>query len=232
MNENQDIFEPVEPSEESTDNPVAVPDPAPVVPESGSDPGDPAVPDEPSDPSGSDGDSVVDTPVDGVSGGSSSDVGSNAEVIDKLDEIQSVLLQSDALAVPADYPASAPLAGGYYFDCDAGLLYVPKEVQHGSFTLNASGDLVNITESTVRGLLERSGSSYEAQFTSFGTLQYRVRTGSYWEWQDISSGTISSTNVEILDDGNAVRLWPSFDVLAMVMLFLMGVIAWRQFMNR
>lgn len=155
-----------------------------------------------------------------------------SEVGEELAEIKELLQQSEVFAVPEDYPSTAPLQGGYYIDCSAGLIFVPREAQYGAFAYDDSGELVNITDSTISGIVQRGSSVYDLRFSSFGTAEYRDRDGSSWQWTSVSTGTVSSTNVEIFDDGNAVRLWPTSTMLALVSILLLGVIAWRQFMRR
>lgn len=155
-----------------------------------------------------------------------------SEVGEELAEIKELLQQSDVFAVPADYPSTAPLQGGYYIDCSAGLLFVPREAQYGAFAYDDSGELVNITDSTIYGIIQRGSSVYELRFSSFGTAEFRERDGSSWQWTSVSTGTVSASNVEIFDDGNAVRLWPTSTMLALISILLLGVIAWRQFMRR
>ena len=156
----------------------------------------------------------------------------SGDVASELEEIRELLEQSEVFAVPEDYPSTAPLQGGYYIDCSAGLLFVPREAQYGAFAYDDSGELVNITDGTINGIIQRGRSVYDLRFTSFGTAEYRERDGSSWQWTSVSTGTVSSTNVEIFDDGNAVRLWPTSTMLALVSILLLGVIAWRQFMRR
>lgn len=151
---------------------------------------------------------------------------------EELAEIKELLQQSEVFAVPEDYPSTAPLQGGYYIDCSAGLLFVPREAQYGAFAYDDSGELVNITDGTINGIIQRGSSVYDLRFSSFGTAEYRERDGSSWQWTSVSTGTVSATNVEIFDDGNAVRLWPTSTMLALVSILLLGVIAWRQFMRR
>lgn len=150
----------------------------------------------------------------------------------ELAEIKELLQQSEVFAVPEDYPSTAPLQGGYYIDCSAGLIFVPREAQYGAFAYDDSGELVNITDSTIFGIIQRGSSVYDLRFSSFGTAEFRERDGSSWQWTSISIGTVSSTNVEVFDDGNAVRLWPTSTMLALISILLLGVIAWRQFMRR
>lgn len=151
---------------------------------------------------------------------------------EELAEIKELLQQSEVFAVPEDYPSTAPLQGGYYIDCSAGLIFVPREAQYGAFAYDDSGELVNITDGTINGIIQRGSSVYDLRFSSFGTAEYRDRYGSSWQWTSISTGTVSASNVEIFDDGNAVRLWPTSTMLALISILLLGVIAWRQFMRR
>ena len=156
----------------------------------------------------------------------------SGDVAAELEEIRELLEQSEVFAFPEDYPSTAPLQGGYYIDCSAGLIFVPREAQYGAFAYDDSGELVNITDGTINGIIQRGSSVFDLRFSSFGTAEYRERYGSSWQWTSVSTGTVSSTNVEIFDDGNAVRLWPTSTMLALVSILLLGVIAWRQFMRR
>lgn len=184
--------------------------------------------DTPSDELGSDADLMEDDLLEGEEAPSADLSG----VGEELAEIKELLQQSEVFAVPEDYPSTAPLQGGYYIDCSAGLIFVPRESQYGAFAYDDSGELVNITDSTIYGIIQRGSSVYDLRFSSFGTAEFRERDGSSWQWTSISTGTVSSTNVEVFDDGNAVRLWPTSTMLALISILLLGVIAWRQFMRR
>ena len=246
-NENQDILssdtetkEPDTPSDSVEDTEMGEPDD--TVSDDGS-----SFPSEPGDLA----DGVDDTVDTDIVGDSDSDelVGSDGSLEDdeliegeelvpsgdvaaELEEIRELLEQSEFFAVSEDYPSTAPLQGGYYIDCSAGLLFVPREAQYGAFAYDDSGELVNITDSTISGIIQRGRSVYDLRFTSFGTAEYRERDGSSWQWTSVSTGTVSASNVEIFDDGSAVRLWPTSTMLALVSILLLGVIAWRQFMRR
>ena len=246
--ESEDLVSPLVEVEEPSSKPDTVEDSEVATPDdSGSEDGD-SFPDE--SPDLADGvddtvdiDIVGDTPSDelGPDAGLAEDdllEGEEAppadlsEVGEELAEIKELLQQSEVFSVPEDYPSTAPLQGGYYIDCSAGLIFVPREAQYGAFAYDDSGDLVNITDGTINGIIQRGSSVYDLRFSSFGTAEYRERYGSSWQWTSVSTGTVSSTNVEIFDDGNAVRLWPTSTMLALVSILLLGVIAWRQFMRR
>ena len=170
--------------------------------------------------------------VDGEELDDGEEVEPSGDVASELEEIRELLEQSEVFAVPEDYPSSAPLEGGYYIDCEAGLIFVPREAQYGAFTYDSSGDIVNITDSTISGVIQRGSTLYDLRFSSFGTAEYRERDGSSWQWTDISTGTVSASNVEIFENGDAVRLWPSQTVLTLILILIGGIIAWKQFMKR
>ncbi len=107
--------------------------------------------------------------------------------------------------VPVLY-ASGGIVGGYYFICDCALgndikFWVPADFAQGSITLDSSGSLVNMTNSTIYLMPDdsRLNSNYTIQAPRFSSFQYR-RDASGYGWSDLDISNISDTNISWLDD--------------------------------
>lgn len=148
-----------------------------------------------------------------------------------------VILASDAQSdAQSSALSGAPLAGGYYIDCSTSALgdvriYVPYEYQRGSFTTNASGDIVSLRSSTVTGLLYDGDIVYTVRWSSFGTPQYRSYSGSSYSYYDLGVSEILDTNIQILSSDSDVPLLPSSDYLLLVLILLLGVCCVCKFMT-
>lgn len=132
---------------------------------------------------------------------------------DAVDDIASAVgsAVADAVApdpvddVPILY-ASGGIVGGYYFVADCALgqgvkFWVPADFSEGSITLDASGGLVNMTNSTIYLMPDDStlNSSYTIQAPRFSSFLYR-RDASGYVWSDLDISNISDTNISWLDD--------------------------------
>lgn len=227
-----DVVEEVQGDDPAVDqgDPVETPQPsddaAAVPPAAGLQPGDPDDVPGTDSPSGD-----QDDPVDG----DADTVGDSglADAAGVLDDIYTLMEDSELFTVADDYPSNAPFTGGYYISADTNLgdavLYVPKEYQYGSFALDTSGNLVNLTAGTISGILKVGSRSYNLRISSFSTPEYREQSGSSWSWYDLTVRDIVSANVQIFEDGDAVRLWPTDTVLLLILILFGGVITWKQF---
>lgn len=96
---------------------------------------------------------------------------------------------------------SGSLAGGYYFVADCALgsdvkFYVPLEWAHDAFTLDLSGDLVNLSNSTCYAFAP-AFPDYTIQCSRFGTFTYRATN---YNTSDLQITNISDTNIGFLED--------------------------------
>lgn len=115
------------------------------------------------------------------------------------------------------------LSGGYYFVCDCALgndlkFYVPLEWAHDVFTLDRSGALVNLSNSTCYAYC-LAYPDYTISCSRFGTFTYRA---SNYNTTDLQITNISDTNIELLEDES--RLPSDSDVLLLIaaLIFVFG----------
>lgn len=93
------------------------------------------------------------------------------------------------------------LAGGYYFVADCALgsalkFYVPLEWAHDVFTLDSSGEPVNLSNSTCYAYCP-AYPDYTISCNRFGIFTYRA---SNYNTSDLQIRNISDTNIEFLED--------------------------------
>lgn len=127
-------------------------------------------------------------------------------------------------SVPVLY-ASGGIVGGYYFVADCALgqgvkFWVPADFAQGSITMDSSGSLVNMTNSTIYLMPDDStlNSSYTIQAPRFSSFQYR-RDASGYGWSDLDISNISNTNISWLDDTpQAVPISRYFVLIASILV--------------
>lgn len=107
--------------------------------------------------------------------------------------------------VPILY-GSDGIVGGYYFVADCALgdgvkFWVPADFAVGSITLDSSGSLVNMTNSTIYLMPDDStlNSAYTIQAPRFSSFLYR-RDASGYTWSDLAISNITDTNISWLAD--------------------------------
>lgn len=124
-----------------------------------------------------------------------------ADPADPEDPLESTAV-SEALETGADALAlDGSLAGGYYFVCDCALgsnlkFYVPLEWAHDAFTLDSSGELVNLSNSTCYAYCPEYP-DYTFSCNRFGTFTYRATN---YSTTDLQIRNISETNIEFMED--------------------------------
>ncbi|MCH5315279.1 MAG: hypothetical protein J1E81_05145 [Eubacterium sp.] len=105
-----------------------------------------------------------------------------------------------------EYPAYIPYSGGAYIEVQSSLgrgsLVFQDTYKTGYFGFSGSGyNLFNISNSTLTGrLIMQNGTTYQARFSSFNTLQYYYESGMTREWRDVTTSKIYNTNCEFLDN--------------------------------
>lgn len=98
----------------------------------------------------------------------------------------------------------AELAGGYYVTGDSALgsgltFYVPADYAAGSLTYDSSGNLFNLTSSSVY-LYCPDYPDYTIYAPRFSGFQYRSSSGSGYTYYDLNLRNVSAGNVEIYED--------------------------------
>lgn len=111
-----------------------------------------------------------------------------------------------AVEYSTDFPSYVPISGGAFFEVESSLgkitFVCANNFKNGYFGFSGTGNnICNISNSTVSGyIFTASGNSYQARFTSLGTLEYRTSSGNYYEYRDVTITKILNTNVTFIDD--------------------------------
>ena len=121
-----------------------------------------------------------------------------------------------------------------YVDCRvSGLgavrVYFPVNRQYDTFAVDASGQLLNVTDSTVYGYVVSSG-PYRVRFDAFSGAAYRLLDSSN-SWRDTTVSDVTGSTVAILDGDSPSPLLPDTQVLICLILFLLGVVVVCLFMR-
>lgn len=146
---------------------------------------------------------------------------------DAVDDIAGAVGSAVADAVAPDPVDDAPIlyasggiVGGYYFVADCALgqgvkFWVPADFAQGSITMDSSGSLVNMTNSTIYLMPDDSSlnSVYTIQAPRFSSFLYR-RDSSGYTWSDLNISNISDTNISWLDD--TVQAVPSSSYFVLI----------------
>lgn len=133
-----------------------------------------------------------------------------------------LLLVSAVLVVPV---LGAELAGGYYITCDCALgngmtFYVPAEFAGGSLTYDSSGNLFNLTASSIY-LYSPDYPEYTIYAPRFSGFQYRAGSSGY-SYVDLNITNVTDTNVEILDE-NPTNFSSEPVLVAILAVLIVGV---------
>ena len=111
-----------------------------------------------------------------------------------------------AVEYSTDFPLYVPISGGAFFEVTSSLGQITfvcaSNYKNNYFGFSGNGNnICNISNSTVSGYIyTASGNSYQARFTSLGTLEYRTSSGGYYEYRDVTITEILNTNVTFIDD--------------------------------
>lgn len=97
----------------------------------------------------------------------------------------------------------AELSGGYYITGNSALgddltFYVPSDYAAGSLTYDSSGNLFNLTSSSIY-LYCPDYPDYTIYAPRFSAFQYRSGTGSGYTYVDLNLKNISEGNVEVFE---------------------------------
>ena len=111
-----------------------------------------------------------------------------------------------AVEYSTKFPSYVPISGGAFIEVESSLgkitFICANNFKNGYFGFSGNGNnICNISNSTISGyIFTTSGNSYQARFTSLGTLEYRTSSGSYYEYRDVTITKILNTNVTFIDD--------------------------------
>ncbi len=144
------------------------------------------------------------------------------------------------LAVPASAyedtpPVGAPFTGCLYItgstrELGSITVYLPVSYQSGYLGLDSSGNLFNVSNTSISGVFYRGSSEYTFRLSAWSTPQYRPVTGSSYNYSDLTFTSISASNVQIADAFPS--LVPVSEFLSYVPILLLGVIVLCLFMKR
>lgn len=117
----------------------------------------------------------------------------------------------------------AELAGGYYVTGDSAMgndltFYIPSNYAAGSLTYDSSGNLFNLTSSSIY-LYCPDYPDYTIYAPRFSGFQYRTDSSYGSTYVDLKLRNISAGNVEILEDSPSLIL-ASDKILVMILAVL------------
>lgn len=131
--------------------------------------------------------------------------------------------------------AETGLTGGGYIECSSSIgdivIVFPVQYIDNYLTFTTSGNLFNVSNTTISCILFRNGTQYQARFQSFGTLQYRLQSGAYYEYTDIITGNISDTNVDFTTSSERINDNYYFDKFQIAVLSVLIAILFFNFLG-
>lgn len=132
-------------------------------------------------------------------------------------------------------PSDAPFYGGVYItgvtrELGSVTVYLPINYQSGYLGLTSSGNLYNVSSSSISGVLYRGNTEYDFRLSSWYSPQYRVQDSGYYQYEDLTFTSITASNAEIFD--SFPPLVSADSVLSLVPLIFLGVIVLCLFMKR
>lgn len=135
-----------------------------------------------------------------------------------------LLLVPVLLVVPA---LGAELAGGYYITGDSAIgndltFYVPADYAAGSLTYDSSGNLFNLTSSSIY-LYCPDHPDYTIYAPRFSVFQYRTDNGYGSTYVDLRLSNVSDTNVEILENSPSMVISSDKLLVCMLAVLVIGV---------
>lgn len=132
------------------------------------------------------------------------------------------------LAVPV---LGADLAGGYYITGDSDMgqdltFYVPADFATGSLTYDSSGNLFNLTNSSIY-LYCPDYPEYQIYAARFSGFQFRQSSGAGYQYQDLNLRNVTAANVEILEDSPTRTFSDNtlLNVILVVLIIFVGAYA-------
>lgn len=138
--------------------------------------------------------------------------------------LESSAVSEEVEEVVSPFAVSDSLAGGYYFVCDSALgndlkFYVPLEWAHDVFTLNSSGALVNLSNTTCNAYCP-AYPDYTISCSRFGTFTYRATN---YNTSDLRVTNITDTNIDFLEDDTQIPSDSDLLLLIAALIFVFGL---------
>lgn len=145
------------------------------------------------------------------------------------------LLVVSAAAYEDVPPGNPPFVGGVYItgttrELGTVTVYLPVTYQHGYLGLSDSGNLFNVSNSSISGIMYRGSTEYQFRVSSWSTPQYRLSSSSGYQYNDLTFTSIDYSNAQIAD--SFPPLVPVSDVLSFVPILFLGVIVLCLFIKR
>jgi len=156
-----------------------------------------------------------------------------------------VCLATVGYAYGSTPPSNPRVSGACFIDCrtvELGrvTLYFPVTYQYDCLTYSSSGNLFNLTNSTITGFYYDSSSVGDSQlavrFTSFNEPEYRYayENGNYisYTYDNLTITEILNTNIDIVESYDDLTIVPRHDLLLYIIISLLGVAVLCLFMKR
>ena len=146
-----------------------------------------------------------------------------------------VLFVLPASAYSDEPPSSPPFYGGVYItgitrELGSVTVYIPVSYRSGYLGLTSSGNLCNVSSSSISGVLYRGSVEYDFRLSSWSEPQYRVQDSGYYQYEDLTFTSITASNADISD--SFPPLVSADSVLSLVPFIFLGVIVLCLFMKR
>lgn len=127
------------------------------------------------------------------------------------------------------------LTGGGFIECDSSIgdicVVFPVQYIDKFLTFTTSGNLFNVSNSTINCLVFVNGNQYTARFQSFGSLQYRTSSTSSYNYVDIVTRGIYDTNVIFTTSSERINDNYYFDSYQIAVLSILIVILFFVFLG-
>lgn len=118
----------------------------------------------------------------------------------------SFALQGNAVYYDDSFPCEETgICGGAFISCSSSIgniiIVIPYNYKDNYLTFTTTGNLYNASSNTITCALFRNGVKYNARFSSYDTLQYRISKDYSYEY--LTTSDITATNVVFLGNTEA-----------------------------
>lgn len=98
-----------------------------------------------------------------------------------------------------NFPTETGLTGGAFIVAMSSIgtitVLIPYNYKVDYFTFSTSGNVINVSSSTIYCAVYKNGTRYDARFNSWGGLSYRVSSSGYYDYSDINITSVVDTNL-------------------------------------
>lgn len=144
--------------------------------------------------------------------------------------VGSVLAYDDIPPDGSDYLGCCYLVGDTV-ELGSVTVYLPVSYRTGYLAFTSSGNLRNVTNSSVSDILFVGSRQYDVRWSSWSTAQYRDTSGSgYYQYEDLTFIDVTYSNMELADE--FPPLVSTDTVFQWIPVVLLGVIVLCLFMKR